>query len=96
LSDAHPKGNEKPTEDQPKAWTENSGPFQSPQSHGTAIKEAIADIGDEEKDEQTNDDKDEMENEEDSFPFPEKPGKGGQDPRQEKEQHEEREADYYC
>jgi hypothetical protein len=98
LSKAHPQGNKKPTEDQPEAWTENSVPFQNPGSRSCspAVEKTIDHIGTGEKDEQTNDDTDQMEHAEDSFPFTEQPSKGGQDPRQEREQQEEIEADCCC
>ncbi|BCL79179.1 hypothetical protein ccbrp13_16440 [Ktedonobacteria bacterium brp13] len=79
MSNARPKRNEKPTKDQPKTWTENSGSSQGPQSRGIAVKNAIVEIRNKEKGEQANDDKDEMENEKDSLPEAAKPSKGSQD-----------------
>jgi len=98
LSKAYPQGNKKPTEDQPETWTESSVPFQNPGSRScsAAVKKAIADIGTEEKGEQTTDDQDQLEKEEDSFPFTEKPGKADQEPRQEREQYDEVESGCYC
>jgi hypothetical protein len=95
LSNARPKGNKKPTKDQAEAWTENSGSVKRPRprGRGTTVKETIADIRDNEKGKQTNDEKDQMENDEHTFSVPEKPSKGERDPRQNREQEEEIETD---